>query len=197
MKIVIASNNVKKVQELQRILATENVDTILQSEYNAPEVEETGLTFVENAILKARSACKYAGMPAVADDSGLEVDALAGCPGIYSARYAGEGSLDKDNVTKLLEELTDVPKDKRLARFRCVIVFMRFAADPSPIICQGTWEGEILFNPQGEKGFGYDPVFWVPEYDCSAAELSSEIKNRISHRAQALQKLTAVLRKGV
>jgi XTP/dITP diphosphohydrolase len=154
-------------------------------------VEETGLTFVENAILKARNAASHSGLPAIADDSGIEVDALQGAPGIYSARYAGLNASDGDNCRKLLDELKDVHELDRTARFQCLLVYMRHAEDPTPMIFQGTWEGSILMSPQGENGFGYDPVFYVPSEGCSAAELDAEVKNRLSHRGQALTKLVA------
>ena len=157
------------------------------------DVAETGLSFVENALIKARHACEATGLPAIADDSGIEVDALQGEPGIYSARYSGQQGPDADthNNTKLLQELEQVPSEARTARFQCVIVYMRFTRDPMPLICQGTWEGSILFAPQGENGFGYDPLFYVPQHDCSSAELSPQIKNSLSHRGKALQQLKA------
>ncbi len=148
---------------------------------------------MENAILKARNASRYTGLPAIADDSGLEVDALDGAPGIYSARYAGPGSSDADNNRKLLAALGDLPEEERFARFQCLLVFLRHAEDPVPLICQGTWEGHILFQPAGEKGFGYDPLFYVSEPGCTSAELSPDIKNRLSHRGQAMRKLLAQL----
>ncbi len=164
-----------------------------QSDFDVPDADETGLTFVENAILKARHAAQLTGLPAIADDSGLEVDALNGAPGIYSSRFAGGGASDADNLQKLLAELKEVPEDQRTARFQCLMVFMSHAEDPTPLICQGSWEGRILFAPQGENGFGYDPLFWVPGEQCTSAELPSELKNRLSHRGQALQKLLVAL----
>ena len=149
--------------------------------------------FVENAIIKARHAARITGLPAIADDSGLEVDALRGAPGVYSSRFAGEEASDDDNVTKLLEELSFLPPILRTARFWCVLVFMRHADDPTPIICQASWEGHIVTKPQGENGFGYDPVFFVPETACTAAELPAEQKNQLSHRAKALKELIARL----
>lgn len=189
MQIIIASNNNNKIQEFKHIFSPEDVDVISQAQLQVPEIEETGLTFVENAILKARNVCQYTNMPAIADDSGLEVDVLEKKPGIYSARYAGRRATYADNIAKLLQELRDIPKEQRTARFQCVIVLLRSVADPTPIICQGTWEGEITFAPAGTNGFGYDPIFWVPTYQCTAAQLSPELKNKISHRAQAVQKL--------
>jgi len=164
-----------------------------QGEFGVTDAEETGLTFVENAILKARHASSHTGLPAIADDSGLEVDALNGAPGIYSARYAGSGASDQANLEKLLAALQDVPEAQRSARFQCLLVYLRHAGDPTPLICQGTWEGRILFTPRGEYGFGYDPVFHVPTHDCSSAELAPELKNSLSHRGQALRKLVAAL----
>ena len=195
MKIVIASSNKNKSQELKNILDQENIDNILQSDLKIDSVEEIGLTFVENAILKARHACKHTNMPAIGDDSGLLVDALFGEPGICSARYAGSRASYSDNIEKLLSELHDVPEELRNARFQCVLVFLKKATDPSPIICQGKWEGKIAFKPVGKNGFGYDPVFFLPEYSATSAELPFDLKNRISHRAKALHKLILCLKK--
>lgn len=189
MKLVLASGNSGKLKELQDLLKPLNIQLISQAELQVPEPEETGLTFVENAILKARHAANLTGSPAVADDSGLVVDALRGAPGIYSARYAGLPRDDQANTAKLLQALQDVPEAKRTARFCCVIAFMRHAADPLPIICQASWEGRIVTEARGEQGFGYDPVFYVPEYNATAAELPKEIKNQISHRGQAIRAL--------
>jgi len=193
-RIVLATGNLGKVREINELLADHDLEVVPQSAFNAPEAEETGLTFVENAILKARNAAAHTGLPAIADDSGLEVDALAGAPGIYSSRYAGGTATDKDNLEKLLADLGDLPDAQRSARFQCLMVYLRHAKDPTPILCQGTWEGRILFSPRGSNGFGYDPVFYVPGHDCSSAELSPDIKNRLSHRGQALRKLIAALR---
>ncbi|RTZ74902.1 MAG: non-canonical purine NTP pyrophosphatase [Gammaproteobacteria bacterium] len=194
-RIVLASNNKGKVREIGQLLAGREIEILPQSEFNIPEVEETGLTFVENAILKARNAAAHSGLPAIADDSGLEVDALRGQPGIYSARFAGPGASDADNNARLLQELANVPDERRTARFQCLMVYMRHEKDPTPIICQGTWEGRILREPQGENGFGYDPLFFVPEKGCSAAELPAEVKNVLSHRGQALRCLVEKLGK--
>lgn len=191
--VVLASNNPGKVREINQILEGIDIHVAPQGEYSVPEAAETGLTFVENAILKARNAAAHTGLAAIADDSGLEVDALQGAPGIHSARYAGTNASDRDNLDTLLHALRDVPEAERTARFQCVMVYMRHAADPTPIICQGTWEGRILFEPRGESGFGYDPVFFVPAQEASAAELPPELKNRLSHRGQALQKLLGAL----
>ena len=195
-KIVLASSNAGKVREFNELLEGGNLEVVPQSVYGVPDIEETGLTFVENAILKARNAAQHTGLPAIADDSGLEVDALDGAPGIYSARYAGEGASDRDNLLKLLDALKGTPDSQRSARFQCLMIYMRHAADPTPRIVQGTWEGTILHTPRGDNGFGYDPVFYVPEQNCSSAELAPEIKNRLSHRGQALQQLIPLLRAG-
>ena len=193
-RLVLASGNAGKVREINQLLAGLGIEAVAQTEYGVPEIEETGLTFVENAILKARNAAQHTGLPAMADDSGIEVDALNGAPGIYSARYAGGG--DRANIDKLLAELATTPDAQRHARFRCVMVYMAHASDATPAICLGTWEGRILRAPRGSNGFGYDPVFYVPTHDCSAAELPPDIKNQLSHRGQALRQLVAILRGG-
>lgn len=187
--IVLATGNKGKVKELSELLSASNVSIVPQSEFDVPDVPETGTTFVENAIIKARHASKITGLPAIADDSGLEVDALKGAPGVISARYSGINATDASNNTKLLEELTGVAPNKRTARFHCVLVYMRHSDDPTPIICHGVWDGSILEKPQGEQGFGYDPLFWVEQYQQSSAELTREIKNQLSHRGKALAKL--------
>ena len=187
--IVLASNNAGKVREINQLLEGTGARVVPQGDFGVPEAEETGLTFVENAILKARNAAQHSGLPAIADDSGIEVDGLHGAPGIHSARYAGPGSSDADNVGKLLHALESVPEAERGARFQCVLVYLSHASDPTPLICQGTWEGRILEAPRGENGFGYDPVFYVPTHGCSAAELDPAIKNELSHRGQALRRL--------
>ncbi|MCU7828252.1 MAG: RdgB/HAM1 family non-canonical purine NTP pyrophosphatase [Candidatus Thiodiazotropha sp. (ex Myrtea sp. 'scaly one' KF741663)] len=192
-KIVLASNNAGKVREINQLLSTEQIEVVPQKAFNIPDAVEDGLSFVENAIKKARHASSLSGLPAIADDSGIEVDALNGAPGIYSARFAGEGATDLANLQKLLESIKEVPEEKRTARFQCLMVYMRHAEDPTPLICQGTWEGRILNEPSGDNGFGYDPVFYVPTHKCSSAELSAEVKNSLSHRGQALQKLLQVL----
>lgn len=194
-KIVLATGNLGKVREINELLAGFDFEILPQSLFKVPEAEETGLTFVENALIKARNAAQHAGLPAIADDSGLEVDALKGAPGIYSSRYAGSNATDKDNLEKLLADLGPLPEHLRSARFQCVMVYLRHAADPTPLICQGTWEGRVLFAPRGNNGFGYDPVFYAPSHDCSSAELPPEIKNRLSHRGQALAKLVKKLEK--
>lgn len=192
-QVVLATGNKGKVKELANMLSGLGVEVLPQSEFNVTDVAETGTTFVENAIIKARHAAKQTGLPAIADDSGLAVDALGGAPGVYSARYSGDQSTDQSNITKLLDAMTDIPKDKRQARFLCVLVFMRHADDPTPIICQGEWLGEITTEQQGEYGFGYDPVFWVEQQNCTSAQLSSEQKNSLSHRGRALKLLLAQL----
>jgi len=192
-RVVLASSNRGKLREINQILHGLDLEVAPQSEFRITEAEETGLSFVENAILKARHASAQAGLPAIADDSGLEVDALGGAPGIYSARYAGRGASDEANLQKLLGELRGVPEAERTARFQCLMVFMRHAEDPVPVICQGSWEGHILDAPRGANGFGYDPVFHVTSHGCSAAELPPEAKNALSHRGQALRKLVEAL----
>ncbi|MCO6540316.1 MAG: XTP/dITP diphosphatase [Gilliamella sp.] len=188
-KIVLATNNQGKVNELQILLANAGFDIIAQSQFNIPDADETGLTFIENALLKARHTAKLTGLSAIADDSGLAVDALDGQPGIYSARYAGEHGNDKSNNQKLLKALQNIPKEKRTAYFYCALVFMRHENDPTPIICLGKWDGLILNEEQGDGGFGYDPLFYVPELGCTAAQLTKEQKSQISHRGQALKQL--------
>ncbi len=189
MKVVLASSNAGKVKEFMQLLSGVGMDVRPQSEFDVPDADETGLTFVENAILKARNAAELTGLPAIADDSGIEVNALQGQPGIYSARYAGMGAGAAACNEKLLHALKDVPEAKRTARFRCCIVMLQHAADPSPIIAEGRWEGRILDQLTGTEGFGYDPLFYVPTHNMSAAQMDSAEKNLISHRAQALQGL--------
>ena len=193
-KMVLASNNPGKVREFSALLKEFDIEVLPQSAFGVPEAEETGGTFVENAIIKARNACEHTGLPALADDSGIEVDALNGAPGIYSARYSGPGASDEANNLKLLEALANVPDEERTARYVALIVLMEHAGDPTPIICEGTWEGTIMREEQGEGGFGYDPLFWVPTHDRASAELPPEEKNRISHRGIALRKLITSLR---
>ena len=193
-QIVLASGNQGKLREFQQLLATLHIEMLPQSRFNVDSVEETGLTFVENAILKARHAARISGLPVIADDSGIEVDALNGQPGIYSARYAGEEASDSDNNQKLLKKLQGLPEAERTARFHCVLVYLRHAEDPTPLVCHGVWEGRILEAPSGDHGFGYDPLFYVPSEGCSAADLPEEIKNGISHRAVAMVKLAEQLK---
>jgi XTP/dITP diphosphohydrolase len=188
MRIVIASSNPGKLKEIAEILPA-GLEAIPQSALNVPDVEETGNTFIENAIIKARNASLHSNLPAVADDSGLEVDYLGGSPGVYSARYAGPEATDVENIDKLLHQLEGVTWENRTARFHCAIALFRDAGDPRPIICEGIWEGLIQNQPTGDYGFGYDPVFHVKSHHCSAAELDAAVKNQLSHRAQALRKL--------
>jgi len=190
--VVLASGNAGKLRELNRVLSPLGVILQSQAEFDVPEVEENGLSFVENAIIKARAAARHTGLPAIADDSGLEVDYLKGAPGIHSARYSGQG--DEGNNAKLLAALQGVVDEQRSARFQCVLVYMRHAADPTPLVCQASWEGRILHQPRGDAGFGYDPLFYVPDQQCSSAELPPELKNRISHRARASALLLEALR---
>lgn len=189
MRIVLASGNRGKIREIQSLLAPHEVQVLPQSAFAVPDAEESAPTFVENALIKARNAARYSGLPALADDSGLEVDTLNGAPGVHSARYAGPGSDDRRNNEKLLEALQGLGEEDRRARFRCVLVFLRHPYDPSPLIAEGTWEGVIAPAPSGEGGFGYDPVFYLPELKCTSAELPAETKNRLSHRGQALTHL--------
>lgn len=191
--IVLASSNPGKLREFNQLLGDLQIEVLPQSHFKVVDAVETGLSFVENALLKARNAAQHTNLPALADDSGLEVDALRGAPGIYSARYAGVGASDVQNRDKLLSQLQHVAPSQRTARFQCVLVYLRHALDPTPLICQGTWEGSILTEPRGSSGFGYDPVFYVPSHSCSAAELTPETKNSLSHRGQALRQLFAVL----
>lgn len=189
--IVLASGNAGKIREIQAILQNDQI--LPQSQFNVVEPDETGATFIENAIIKARNAALHCNLPAIADDSGLAVDALGGLPGVISARYAGVGVSDQANLDKLLAEMRDVPDTERSARFICMMVYLRHALDPTPIIAQGVWEGRILRQAVGENGFGYDPVFWVEQYQCSSAQLAPELKNALSHRGQALRALSQQL----
>ena len=192
-RTVLASNNPGKLREIQAMLDPQRYLLVAQSDLQIGEIAETGTTFVENAIIKARHAARESGCCALADDSGIEVDALQGAPGVHSARYAGSHASDASNNEKLLAELAGIPDHERSARFHCVIVYMRHALDPVPILCQGSWEGRILHEAMGNNGFGYDPLFYVPTHGCSSAQLDPAEKNRISHRGQALQKLIRAL----
>jgi len=198
--VVLASGNEGKLRELRELLSPLSLTLVTQTSLGVSDAEETGLTFIENAIIKARHACAASGLPALADDSGLAVDALNGAPGIYSARYADTAdnsdrlTRDAANNKKLLDALICVPDEQRTAHFHCVLVFMRHAADPTPLVCHGKWSGIILHEPAGAGGFGYDPLFFVPQMNCSSAQLSSEQKNRLSHRAQALNLLVQQLK---
>jgi XTP/dITP diphosphohydrolase len=185
--IVLATGNPGKVRELQELLADFDYEIRPQSDYATPEAIEDGLGFVENALIKARNASRHTGLPAIADDSGIAVDALNGAPGIYSARYAGTGASDEQNLQLLLDNMKDVEDPERAARFICLMVYVRHAEDPTPIICEGVWEGKLLHEPRGENGFGYDPVFFVAEKNCTSAQLAADEKNSMSHRGKALQ----------
>jgi XTP/dITP diphosphohydrolase len=191
-QIVLATGNQGKVKELGAMLNELNIEVLPQSQFDVPDVPETGTTFIENAIIKARHAARITGLPAIADDSGLEVDALNGAPGVYSARFAGDNANDQDNIDKLLVEMQG--KTVRSARFWCVLVYMRHADDPTPLVCQASWEGIITEDQQGREGFGYDPVFYVASEGCTSAQLTKEQKNALSHRGQALQQLVAKLK---
>lgn len=192
--IVFASSNAGKTLELQTLLQPFNITIIPQTTLNVPEIPETASTFIENALIKARHASQMTGLPAIADDSGLQVHALGGMPGIYSARYSGENATSQENIKKLLEELANTPTEKRQARFYCVLVYMLHPTDPTPLICEGTWEGLILQKQIGSDGFGYDPIFWDPIKNMSAAQLSITEKNQCSHRGYALKLLANKLK---
>jgi len=187
--IILASSNAGKAREIGQLLEGLNVNVLPQSEFNVPEIEETGLTFLENAILKARNAAHHTGLPAIADDSGIAVNVLQGRPGIYSARFAGVGASDRDNFEKLIDMVKPFPEKMRTARFICSMAYLRHEDDPIPVIAEGFWEGRLVTEPKGENGFGYDPIFYVSSQQCTSAELSPEIKNKLSHRGQALRKL--------
>ncbi|MCE0558187.1 XTP/dITP diphosphatase [Motilimonas sp. E26] len=194
-QLVLATGNLGKVKELSELLTAFDLEVLPQSHFKVSDVPETGTTFVENAIIKARHAAYITGLPAIADDSGLEVDFLKGAPGIYSARYAGERATDQDNINKLLKELEGVPESQRTARFHCVLVLMNHADDPTPVICHGKWEGYITTEAVGENGFGYDPVFFVPTEGVVSAQLDKSRKNQLSHRGKALQLLSTKINK--
>jgi XTP/dITP diphosphohydrolase len=194
-KWVLATGNKGKVQEMSELLNSFSIEVLPQSQFEVSDVAETGTTFVENAIIKARHAAKVTGLPAIADDSGLEVDFLNGQPGIHSARFAGENATDQENIELLLSKLEGIGTEQRSARFQCVLVYLRHELDPTPIICQGTWQGTITESLQGENGFGYDPVFWVESEQSTSAQLSKQRKAELSHRGQALGKLVELLKK--
>jgi XTP/dITP diphosphohydrolase len=193
MRLVIATNNPGKLRELQALLAPLQIDVLPQSQFTQIVTDETGLSFVENAILKARHAAQVSGLPAMADDSGIEVDSLRGAPGIHSARYAGSDATDQANLDKLLLDLRGTPRERRTARYQCALAFMRWELDPSPLICQASWEGRITEAPRGQGGFGYDPIFEVSGQDVTAAELPADEKNRLSHRGLALRQMVNLL----
>ena len=193
-KIILATGNLNKVREISASLKGSSIEIMPQSMFNVPADDETGTTFVENAIIKARNCAAHTGEAAMADDSGIEVDALGGAPGVHSARYSGEHANDEKNTALLLRNMENVPDGKRTARYWCVMVYMRSASDPTPIICQASWEGIIIREKRGTNGFGYDPVFLIPELGKTAAEVSLEVKNSMSHRAKAIKMMTERLR---
>lgn len=193
-KVVLATGNRGKVREMADLLAAFGLDIVAQTELGVESAEETGLTFIENAILKARHAAAVTGLPSIADDSGLAVDALGGAPGIYSARYAGEEASDQQNLLKLLDALENVPDGQRQAHFHCVLVYLRHAEDPTPLVFHGSWQGEITRSAAGEGGFGYDPIFFVPALGKTAAELSKAEKHAVSHRGKAMTLLLEAMR---
>lgn len=194
MRIVLATGNPGKIREFRELLAPLQIDVVPLADFTRESAAETGLSFIENAILKARFAARESGLPAIADDSGLEVDGLHGAPGIYSARYAGEHASDEDNLQKLLATVRPMDAAARTARYQCALAFMRWHTDPSPLICQASWEGRIVLEPRGDGGFGYDPIFEVAGDSRTAAELSSLEKHRISHRAKALHAMLEMLK---
>jgi XTP/dITP diphosphohydrolase len=193
-KIILASNNAGKLREFKSLFSTIAINIVPQSEFNVEDAVEDGLSFVENAIIKARHAAKITKHAAIADDSGIEIDALSGQPGIYSARFSGEHGNDKAHNQLVLKKMAGIDHQQRTARFQCVLAFMRHENDPTPLICQASWEGFILEAERGDDGFGYDPLFYVPEHDCTAAQLPADLKNKMSHRAQALQILLMALK---
>ncbi len=195
MKIILASKNNDKIEEIEKILNKTSIELLTWRDITIPDVEETGCTFVENALLKAKSASEVTGLGSIADDSGIEVDYIGGNPGIKSARYAGKNATNEENNNKLLGELDGVPFEDRKACYRCVIVYMRFPNDPYPFISFGSWEGYIGLNPQGKNGFGYDPIFYLSEYKKTSAQITSSQKNKISHRAKALMQLEYFINK--
>lgn len=191
-QIVLASGNVGKLKEMAALLSGLSIKILPQSNFSVPEAEETGLSFVENALIKARNACIHTNKPAIADDSGIEVDFLEGAPGIYSSRYAGEGASDEENLQLLIDNILDRGLKKPAARFQCVMVYLRHSKDPTPIIAHGTWQGHLVTEPAGTNGFGYDPIFFVTETGCTSAEISPQVKNQISHRGQAMRDLLKI-----
>jgi len=192
-QIVLASNNPGKIREIESLVSETGIEILPQAMFIKEEAEETGQTFLENALIKARHAAMLSGLPAIADDSGLEVDALGGMPGVFSARFAGLGASDGENNEKLLKEMAEVQDDRRTARFRCVMVYVSDAEDSRPLIAEAAWEGRLLRESRGGNGFGYDPLFFVPSQGCTSAELSAEVKNQLSHRGLALRALIASL----
>ena len=197
IQIVLATSNPGKIEEIRAMTQDLPIEWVLQTDLNIPDIEETGKTFIENAILKARHAAKLSGLPALADDSGLVIDALNGAPGIFSARYAGKNATAAERNQKILNEMHQVPENEREASYHCILALVEYENDPVPMICHGIWEGSILTAPRGKNGFGYDPIFYVPTHRCSAAELSTAEKNRISHRAQVVEQLIEVFEDSV
>ena len=189
MKVVLATSNQGKIREFERLFSNSGLEVQPQSKFNIPDAIEDGLSFVENALIKARHASRLSGLPAIADDSGLEVDHLKGAPGIYSSRFAGDNSTDEENISKLLLALDGIHPSDRSARFQCIIVLIEHANDPTPVIAQGCWEGSVAIQPKGSHGFGYDPIFYLPKFECTSAELEHEVKNKISHRSKAMKEL--------
>lgn len=188
-KIILATSNQDKIAEFNHLFRDTDYEIIPQNLFQVSAIQETGLTFVENAILKARNACAHTGLPAIADDSGLVIDALNGEPGVRSARYAHENATYAENCQLVLQKMLTIPNEQRSAKFYCMLVYLRFTEDPTPLIVQGIWEGSILFKQHNGKGFGYDPIFFVPTHNCAASELPMNIKNKISHRGKALQQI--------
>jgi XTP/dITP diphosphohydrolase len=193
-KIILASNNAGKLREFKNLFSSIDINIVPQSEFGVEDAIEDGLSFVENAIIKSRHACKITKHAAIADDSGIEIDALNGEPGIFSARFCGEHGNDKGHNELVLKKMAGIPHQQRTARFQCVLAYMRHQSDPTPLVCQASWEGFILEEERGDNGFGYDPIFFVPENNCSSAQLPKDLKNSISHRAKALQVLLAALK---
>ena len=189
MKVVLATSNQGKLREFERLFSNSGLEVQPQSKFNIPDAIEDGLSFVENALIKARHASRLSGLPAIADDSGLEVDHLKGAPGIYSSRFAGDNSTDEENISKLLLALDGIHPSDRSARYQCIIVLIEHANDPTPVIAQGCWEGSVAIQPKGSHGFGYDPIFYLPKFECTSAELEHEVKNKISHRSKAMKEL--------
>ena len=188
-KIVLASGNLDKVREINALLSNTSYEIVPQSKFNVVEADETGTTFLENALIKARNAAQHTKYPVIADDSGIEVDALNGKPGIFSSRYAGSNASDRDNLNKLIEDIKPLDKKARHARFICSMVFLENMNEKDPIVVEGVWEGYVVANPRGKNGFGYDPIFYIPSLSCTSAELSDDKKNELSHRGQALRLL--------
>jgi XTP/dITP diphosphohydrolase len=194
MRVVLATSNAGKLREFRELLAPLGFETLPVSQFTRLTAEETGLSFIENAILKARHAAQAANLPAIADDSGIELDALQGAPGIYSARYAGPSASDQANLDKLVKATRELPEEQRTARYQCALAYLRWASDPSPLIVQASWEGRVVLTPRGNGGFGYDPIFELTELGKTAAELSADEKNQISHRGKAMRELVSQLR---